>query len=69
MDEIPGIGGLAGEEQGFSRPQAPLFARKGDQLQRLARKEVEGPRPPEPCDVVVERHSARPPAAALATSL
>ena len=69
MDEIPGIGGFAGEEQGFARPQTPFFTRKGDQLHRFARKEVERTRPPEPCDFVVERHSGRPPAAALATSL
>ena len=69
MDEIPGIGSLSGEEQGLSRPETPLLTRKGDQLQRLARKQVEGPRPPQPRDLVVERHSARPPAAAIATSL
>ena len=67
--KYPEVGGLAGEEQGFPRPEAPLFARKGDQLQRFTRKEVERTGPPEPCHVVVEGHSVRPPAAALGHEL
>jgi hypothetical protein len=38
-------------------------------LHRFAREEVERTSPPEPCDVVVERHSVRPPDAGLAISL
>ena len=46
MHEIPRIGRLAREEERLARPQAPLFTRKGDELHRLARKQVEGSRPP-----------------------
>ena len=69
MDEVPQIGGFSSKEQGFARPQSAFLTRKGDQLHRFARKEIEGARPPEPSDFVVERHSGRPAAAALATSL
>ena len=69
MDEIADVGGLAGEEQRVAGLQAPLFAGKGDELHRLARKQAERASAREPSDVVVQRHPDRPPAAALATSL
>ena len=69
MHEIPGVCHLSREEQRFSRPQAPLLTRKGEELQRLARKEIKWTSSREPCDVVVERHPARPVGVAAATSL
>ena len=69
MDEIAEVGVLAGEEQRVAGFQAPLFTGEGDELHRLARKQAERASAREPSDIVVQRHSDRPPAAALATSL
>lgn len=69
MDEKTEISGLASEKQRVAGSEAPLLTGKGDELNRLARKQAERASAREPSDVVVERHSDRPPAAALATSL
>ena len=52
---------FAGVEQRVAGLQPPLFGGERDQLHRLARQEAERARAREPSDVVVERHSGRPP--------
>jgi hypothetical protein len=69
MNEIAEVRGLAGEEERIAGLQAPLFRGESDELHRLARKQAEWASAREPSDIVVQRHSDRPPAAALAISL
>ena len=69
MDEKAEVGGFASEKQRIAGFQASLLTGECDELHRLARKQAERASAREPSDVVVQRHSDRPPAAALATSL
>src|SRR5208337_3607237 len=68
QDEVSAVALLTGGEQGFARPKAPPDAGKRDELHRLARHQAERADLRQPCDVGLERHPARPPAAAT-TSL